>query len=170
MGDTSWGGNLGSSMVLEHLCPCALHGNKVSADPFLLLELWPCCFFVVLPWKCCLHPSLALPVSILPWSCLHPSLVLQPVSATRLLPRGSQGVPPSLPTLHKALQRDGKGDRGEEVAPPGHSLCPCLGAGKVDHGSPKSRTAEILCVAGGEHGKSWGGGDSDIPVTTSSQP
>lgn len=133
MGDTSWGGDLNSSLVPEHLCPCALHGNKVSPDPFLLsgavavLLFLLCCHgnaACIHPWSC-LSPSCRSPVSCLqltlgcfhPCSSLHPSLVLQPVSATRLLPRDFRGVLPSLPTLDKTLLRDERKGR-EEVGSP----------------------------------------------------
>lgn len=72
------------------------------------------------PWSC-LSPSCRGPVCIPPgpacfhpWSSLPPSLVLQPLSATRLLPRGFQGALPSLRTLDKTLleMKRGRGRRG----------------------------------------------------------
>lgn len=141
MGDTSWGGDLNSSLVPEHLCPCALHGNKVSPDPFLLfgavavLLFLLCCHgnaACIHPWSC-LSPSCRSPVSCLqltlgcfhPCSSLHPSLVLQPVSATRLLPRDFRGVLPSLPTLDKTLLRDERKAGGGGGQSPGYLLCLC---------------------------------------------
>lgn len=83
-----------------------------------------------IPGPACLHPAVVLSVShpgpacFHPWSSLPPSLVLQPLSATRLLPRGFQGALPSLRTLDKTLLEMKRG-RGRRGAPAGYSICLC---------------------------------------------
>lgn len=120
----------------------------------------------------CLHPAVVLAVS-----CLHLSLVLQPVSATRHLPRGFKGLLPSLRALHRTLLRDEKRE-GEEVGTPGlfnlslavlccSCWCPCLGAGEIHQAGlgvgspqrqpPKGEQLKFCLWQEGSAGKSWVG-------------
>lgn len=120
------GVNTNSSLMLEDLCPGALPSSQVSPDPFLLSGLLPSCFFAMLPWKCCLHPSLVLPASIpgpAASECPQPSPW---GTAEGLLVRPQL---PSLQTLVRTLLKDEK-RAGGRLAPPGlFRPCPCLGVG-----------------------------------------
>lgn len=131
----------------------------------------------------CIHPSLAP-------SCHGPVVsASQPMSATRLLPRVFKGLLPSLRALHKTLLKMRREGGGRRWAPPGYSIClwqsfaAAAGArasvqarfikpgsewGRAEAATER-RAAEILPVAGGERWQKLGG-DSDIPVSTSSQP